>query len=138
MRGLLADVNVAGHLTYLQQRLAALSLWPLFEELNLELATFPVVGLPLDANDRTVWNFCQRERWVLFTENRNYDGADSLSATLEDSFQEGHLPVFTIANKRRFERDREYANQVAADIADVLFEIVLMNYQGPGRIYIPR
>ena len=138
LRGLLADVNVSGYMAYLQLRLVALGFWPVFVELGLDLATFNQVGLAEDANDRIVWNFCQREGWVLFTENRNHKDEDSLNAVLEDSFRSGNLPVVTLANKSRFVEDREYANRIAADVADVLYEIATMGYEAPPRVYVPR
>ncbi len=46
MRGLLADVNVQGHLPYLLHLLEALDLLALLAELNLEFATLPDLNLP--------------------------------------------------------------------------------------------
>ena len=73
MRGLLADVNVQGHLLYLHQLLENLGLWPVLAELKLELVTFRDLKLPPRLDDRSLWNYCQDEGWVLFTENRNHD-----------------------------------------------------------------
>ena len=39
MRGLLADVNVQGHLRYLRRLLEDLDLWAVLQELNLTFAT---------------------------------------------------------------------------------------------------
>ncbi len=84
MRGLLADVNVQRHALVLRHRLEALDLWPVLVEMGLTVATFRDVELARDLDDRAIWTFCQREGWVLFTENRN-DGVDSLHAVLTGS-----------------------------------------------------
>ncbi len=138
MLGLLADVNVQGHLSYLQRLLHALDLWGVLVEQGLQFATFSDLGLPRDLDDRSLWDYCQRAGWVLLTENRNQDGNDSLQATLADSWMWGHLPVLTLANKRRFERDPEYARVVATDVAELLFGISQKEYRDMPRIYVPR
>jgi hypothetical protein len=138
MQGLLADVNVQGHLLHVRYLLEALDLWSILEELNLRLVTFPELQVPRDIDDRSLWNRCQREGWVLFSENRNDDGADALQATLADSWQIGCLPVLTLSDKGKFEHDRAYANRVAADIADLLFGIAQEEqYRDRPRIWVP-
>ena len=139
MQGLLADVNVQGHLPYLRARLEALNLWTVLAELKVRLVTFPELKLPRDLDDRPLWNQCQQDGWLLFTENRNHDGPDSLHATLADSWRMGHLPIVTLANKGRFEHDRGYADRVATDVAEILFGIVQeQKYLDQPRIWVPR
>ena len=138
MQGLLADVNVQGHLSYLRRLLVALDLWPVLAELNLWLATFAECQYAPEILDRDLWNRCQAEGRVLLTENRNHDDPDSLEATLRDSWQVGHLHVLTLANKTRFEHDRDYAQRIATDIAELLFGIALGEYRDLSRIYVPR
>jgi hypothetical protein len=138
VRGLLADVNVQGHSPYLRQLLVTLDLWIVLAEKKLEFKTFRDLGLPRNLDDRSLWNHCQEQGYVLFTENRNHDGPDSLHATLTDSWQIGHLPVLTLANKGEFERSTGYAKQVATDIADLLFGIDEGEYRDQNRIYVPR
>jgi hypothetical protein len=120
MRGLLADVNVQGHLPYLRQLMVNLCLWPVLAELNLALVTFRDLDLPPHLDDRSLWNHCQEQGWALFTENRNHYGLDSLNATLMDSWRVGHFPVLTLANKGKFDHSRQYAARVATDIAELL------------------
>lgn len=138
MRGMLADVNVQGHLPYLRLLLETLDLWPVLTELRLGLVTFPDLNLPRDLDDRSLWNRCQQDGWVLFTENRNHDGSDSLQAMLMDSWRIGCLPVLTLANKGRFEHSREYAARVATDVAELLFGVNQAEYRDRPRIYVPR
>lgn len=138
MRGLLADVNVQGHLPYLLHLLESLGLAGLLGEIGLRLVTFGDLGLDRGLGDRPLWRFCQDEGWVLFTDDRNDDGRDSLRRTLDDSWTAGRLPVFTLSNKGRFERDRAYAERVAEDVATLMFGIVSEGgYRDRSRIYVP-
>jgi len=138
MRGLPADVNVQGHLPYLRRLLEAMDLWPAIEALNLSLVTLRDLQLARDSDDRLLWRRCQQEGWVLFPENRNHDGPDSLHATLTDSWQMGCLPVLTLSDKQRFEHDRSYADRVAADVAELLFGIAQeQQYRDQPRIWVP-
>ena len=138
MRGLLADVNIQGHLPYLRRLLETLDLWPVLAELQLDLVTFSDLALSRDLDDRSLWNHCQQEEWGLFTENRNHEGAHSLGATLSESWRRGQHPVQTLANKGRFEHSREYAERVARDVAELLFGIAQGEYRDRDRIYVPR
>lgn len=139
MQGLLADVNVQGHLRHLVHMLDRTGLREDLEiHLNLRFVTFPDLGLPPDLNDRDLWNFCQLHQWVLFTENRNDDGPNSLKRTLDQQWRPGHLPVLTLGNKARFMHNRIYAEKVAADTADLLFSIEAEGIASDrARIYVP-
>jgi hypothetical protein len=134
---MLADIDVQGHLPYLRQLTEVLGLWECLAELRLDFVTFPELDLPRDLDDRSLWNRCQEMGWVLLSENRNHDGPDSLQATLTDSWNEGHLPVLTLSNKGRFEHSRAYAEQVASDVAELLFGISQGQYRDQPRIYVP-
>jgi hypothetical protein len=138
MQGLLADVNVQGHLPYLGRLLDALGLSRIIMALNLRLVTFRDLQLAPDLDDRVLWEHCQHDGWVLLTENRNHDGPNSLQATLTDSWQRGCLPVLTLSDKRRFEYDRLYADRVATDVAELLFGIAQeKQYCDQPRIWVP-
>jgi hypothetical protein len=138
MPGLLADVNLQGHLPYLARVLAGLGLLDMLQEFGLALATFPDLGLDRGLDDRTLWNYCQANHWVLFTDNRNRDGENSLQATIEDSWREGHLPILTLANKGKFENSAAYAAKVAEDVADLLVGIFHDGIRDQSRIFVPR
>lgn len=138
MRGRLADVNVQGHSQVVRRLLETLDLWSILVESAIEFATFTDLGIPENLDDRSLWNYCQREEWVLFTENRNEDGIDSLQTAIADSWTNGHLPVLTLANKRRFSQDADYAKTVAADVAELLYGMTIGEYRNQPRIYIPR
>ena len=138
MPGLLTDVNVQGHLPYLRRMMVKAGVMDLVEGLGLTMATFPTLGLDRETQDRALWNYCQANGWVLFTDNRNAAGADSLQSTIEDSWREGSLPVITLANKGRFENSEAYALVVAEDVADVLIRVFYDEVRDQPRIFVPR
>ena len=84
MRGLLADVNLQGHLLFLKRTLTRIDLLPILTAMGVDWATHRTPGLPQELDDRRLWHYCQQEGWVLFTDNRNREDEDSLGATLED------------------------------------------------------
>jgi hypothetical protein len=138
MRGLLADLNVQGHLGYLRHLLEGLGLWTVLDAIGIELVTFAHLQWPVDLNDRALWTQCQHDGWILLTDNRNADDRDSLQATLVDSWQPGKLPVLTLSSKTKFERSAEYRERVAVDVAELLFGIVQGEYRDRDRIFVPR
>lgn len=138
MRGLLADKNVEGHQARIEQLLEPRGLRKALAELGVEFSTFAVAGFEHDIDDRTLWQRCQDSGWVLFTDNRNDDGETSLQATLASIWSPGNLPVITLANKRRFEKDADYRKRVADDVAELLFGILAGDSRDLDRIYVPR
>ena len=91
MRGLLADVNVAAHAQSLRGLFDSLGLAAILSKMDLVVCTFSDLGIAPDADDRFLWNYCQENGWVFFTDNRNDDGADSLKATLDEMLASGLL-----------------------------------------------
>lgn len=85
-----------------------------------------------------------RAGWLLFTDNRNASGHDSLEATLQDSWMQGNLPVITASSKSRFEHDADYRTKVAAAIAEIMMGVAAERagleperYCSQPRIYVP-
>lgn len=138
MRGLLADVNVQGHLPYLRRLFVALGLWDVLVAEKIAIAAFPNVNLASNLNDRAIWSFCQSEGWVLFTDNRNDEGTDSLQSTIDTAWQLGHLPVVTVSDRQRFVQETDYARRLAADLVEVLYGASLGQYRDQPRIFLPR
>ncbi len=139
MRGLLADVNLEAHAERLPGLFDRLGLGDVLAGAHLVVATLNEIGLPLAANDRFLWTYCQQQGWVLFTDNRNDDGPDSLEATLRDSWSPGCLPVVTLAKQLRFMRSGPYRRRVAEDLAELLFAISQdeSRYRSSPRIWVP-
>jgi hypothetical protein len=137
MHGLLADVNVQGHLPYLARLMEGQGLREILAEMGISLMTFPDLGLDRSTDDRTLWNYCQENDWVLFTDNRNHEDENSLNATIQDLWREGHLPVVTLANKRKFENSEAYATRVAQDVAELLVIAFVDRIRNQRRIFVP-
>jgi hypothetical protein len=122
---------------YLRRLMERQGLLEILTELGISLATFTDLGLDRGMDDRTLWHFCQENGWVLFTDNRNYDGENSLEATIQESWREGHLPVLTLANKGKFENSEAYAARVAQDVAELLVVALVDAVRNQARIFVP-
>jgi hypothetical protein len=135
MRGILADINVVGHVE------AIVTLWTsktwsdLWSALGLRIFDSATVGLSHDTPDSLIWRICQREQLVLITANRNEIGPDSLGATIRNENRPDSLPVVTIADADRVLFDRAYAERVAESLLDYLMRID--EVRGTGRLYVP-
>jgi hypothetical protein len=135
MRGILADINVVGTLTYLGHIWRSDTWRELWFGLGIAIESFESLGLPLNASDAVIWRTCQREQLILITENRNADVPDSLEMVIRVENQPDSLPVVTLADPRRITRDRLYAQTVAERLLDYLMRID--EVRGTGRIYVP-
>ncbi len=107
----------------------------LWNFLNLVILTFDDLSLAADASDRLLWQTCQAKGAVLITANRNADGPDSLERTMQGLNTPASLPIVTLANVERIRRDGQYAEQVADQLLDLLFDID--NLRGSGRLFVP-
>jgi len=98
---------------------------------------FKDVGLSDDADDETVWQFCQKHKYLLITGNRRtVDGHISLEITIRRLRQETSLPVLTIGNLDRTLHDRSYCEQCAQRLAEIVFDLE-EKYLGVTRLYLP-
>jgi len=132
---ILSDINAVGDVKRLV-RLLKHSPWSdVWGELEIDLLEFTDLGLPVDASDAVIWDACQDEGAVLITRNRNADGLDSLEMTLRSRNASDSMPVFTLSDPHRLQRDRNYARRVADSLIERLFD--LETYRGVGRIYLP-
>lgn len=135
MKGLLADVNVQGHVDALVD-LMQTEPWKLFwQYLDLQYFHFADIGLPVDAADSVVWDTCQAAELILITDNRNRGDSTSLEATIQARNLPSSLPVFTIANIPQLRASKEYAERVVEKLLDALLRID--NLRGTGRLYLP-
>ena len=96
------------------------------------------IGLPRGTLDRVLLEFCEREKWLLITGNRNHDGPDSLEAVIREG--ELHYPVFTVSDPERLNWDSHYVEAVAIDLLDNIDLIFKQNdhFRGVGRIFLPK
>jgi hypothetical protein len=60
-----------------------------------------------------------------------------LESVIRHEWAVGCLPVVTIANKAKFTRDRKYRLDVAAQVADLLFDLAQGKKRDQQRIYVP-
>jgi hypothetical protein len=122
VKGILADINIQGHVDLLVALMQA-EPWKLFwDHLHLRYLHFAEIGLDPQAQDSLVWETCQKEALILVTDNRNKDDPDSLEATIQARNTSTSLPVLTIANiphlrasRVRRSRDRSTAGLLAAN-----------------------
>lgn len=135
MKGLLADINIRGHVNLLVVLMKA-EPWKIFwDHLQLQYLHFGDVGLDRESPDYLIWETCQKEELVLITENRKKKDADSLEATIQTRNNPTCLPVFTIANVPRLRASRAYADRIIKQLIDALLRIDTL--RGTGRLYLP-
>jgi hypothetical protein len=135
MRGLLADINILGHLRALIAVLEDDYWRDVWHSLNLPLYSFRDFGLATNASDALVWQKCQDEELVLLTGNRNSDGPDSLEAVLRAKNTPACLPVFTVGDTERVLQSKQYAERVVERLLEYVLDVE--NYRGTGRLYLP-
>jgi hypothetical protein len=139
--GIVADVNMIGQVRDLVRFLLRTAdyrdyrdYWDIY---GFRLATFAELGLTRESSDRDIWTACQAHGLILVTENRNHDDPDSLEAMVQAAGPDA-LPVVTVSDKDALAADRRYAETVAADLLEVLMDIVdLDRHRGAGRVYLP-
>jgi hypothetical protein len=135
MKGILADINIQGHFNILLHHWQS-EVWKGFwEELGLAVHTFKEWGLESTAADSVLWKECQQRQVVFLTANRNDEGPESLEATIRTCNTPESLPVFTLADAKRFLKDKGYAARVAVKLLEYLHDIE--NYRGAGRLFVP-
>lgn len=135
MKGILADINARGQVEYLVQLMRTETWISFWDALGLVLRHFEDVGLTPTSTDLEIWRRCQAEQLVLITDNRNYESADSLEATIRKFNTPDSLPVFTIGDLNKFSTMRSYAEQVVVKCYDYLLRID--SVRGTGRLYLP-
>jgi hypothetical protein len=135
MQRILSDHDVQGHVSRLMD-ICQLPPWvELWRELGCVICTFQDFDLPEDASDAVIWQTCQDHDILLLTGNRNAEGPESLEMTIRRRNTPTCLPILTLADPDRIQRDRQYAEWVAERLFDVLIDPDAL--RGTGRLYIP-
>lgn len=96
--------------------------------------TFEQLNLGWTSTDREVWLFCQHERLILITGNRNMESDDALETVIRQLNSEQAVPVVTIA-RPAMHLDTSYREDCAYRLADIVAN--LPNLLGTGRQIIP-
>ncbi|SRR5712691_13487393 len=135
VKGILADVNIEGHVERLCQLMRQEYRQEFWEDLQLKVPTFAEIGLNPGDPDVLVWQKCQEEELVLITANRNQTSTDSLDMTIRALGTATSLPVLTIGDPERVLRSRDYAERVADKLLQYVFDIDV--HRGAGRLYLP-
>ena len=135
MTGILADINIQGHIDLLMDLVRSDEWIEFWQFLDLTYVTFGEVGLRANASDADIWQLCQDQGYVLVTSNRNRDSADSLEATIRSRSTTDSLPVLTLSDPERMRNDRQYAGLVAISFIQTLLDIDAV--RGAGRLYLP-
>ena len=107
----------------------------LWRELDCIICTFEDFDLPLDATDAAIWQVCQDHNVLLITGNRNAESPESLEMTIRQRNASHCLPVLTLADPDRIQRDRHYAESIVERLFDILIDPDAL--RGTGRLYLP-
>ena len=105
------------------------------EILPIRFVTFKEMNLPINSNDRVVWQLAQANQMILLTANRSMKGEDSLEQVLREENRLDSLPVITIGDADRFLADRAYRNRCVDRILEILIDIEI--WMGVGRLFVP-
>jgi len=135
VKGILADVNTRGPVEDLVREMQGANWLEFWIHLGLTLFHFEDLGLRRDATDLEIWQKCQENQLILITDNRNKNSPDSLEATIQQYNMSESLPVFTIADLRKFRKSRAYAQRVLEKLYEFLLDIDRL--RGTGRLYLP-
>ncbi len=135
MLRILSDNDVQGHVSRLMD-ICQLTPWvELWRDLECVLCTFKDFDLPNDAIDAAIWQACQDNDILLITGNRNAAGPESLEITIRQHNTPHCLPVLTLADPDRIQREHQYAESVVERLFDVLIDPDTL--RGTGRLYLP-
>src|SRR5438045_2194562 len=105
MRGLLADANADGYLEILLRVCRGDEWVGIWNELAVATFTFSELRLDRAMQDDDLWDYCQREGFILLTANRNSDGPRSLDRAIRSRNEVNSFPVLTIADTDRLRTD---------------------------------
>ena len=128
----LIDHNLRGHAVILLGSLEA-SGW--LDLISIRFVLFEEVGLPIDSNDRTVWEFAQSNQMILLTANRSMKGKNSLEQVIREENTSTSLPVVTIGSIDRLLTEPGYGERCVNRLVEIVVDIE--DSRGARRIFIP-
>ena len=136
MKGILADINIAGQVRDLVETFFTSEEWSeVWQAVGVPYLVFSNVGLDPRAPDDVVWQMCQDNGLVLITGNRNDDGPTSLEATIRERLKPDSLPVVTVSRPKSLGLNSAYTARVGIQLLDYLLNID--KFRGTGRLYVP-
>lgn len=102
----------------------------------VKLLFFEDIGLHHSTDDKTLWQLCQGQNYLLLTGNRTAsDGVKSLEYVIYNLVQPSSLPVITIGNLDRINAEPHYCWSCAEDLVEIVLN--LDSVRGTPRLYIP-
>jgi hypothetical protein len=91
--------------------------------------------LPVNSDDRVVWQLAQSNQMILLTANRSMKGENSLEQVMREEITSASLPVITIGDADRLLNDPEYRERCATRLVEIVLD--MDGYRGVSRLFIP-
>lgn len=128
----LVDHNLRGHAVLLSGSLLSGG-W--LDWISLQFITFDEMELPINSDDRVVWQLAQSNQMILLTANRSMKGENSLEQVMREEMTPTSLPVITIGDADRLLNNFEYRERCATRLVEIVLDID--SYKGVSRLFIP-
>lgn len=129
---ILVDHNLGGHAILLAGSILSGG-W--LDWVLIRFITFDEIGLPINSDDRVVWQLAQSNNMILLTANRSMKGENSLEQVMREEMTSTSLPVITISDADRLFNDSQYRQRCAVRLAEIVLDI--NDYMGVSRLFIP-
>jgi hypothetical protein len=128
----LVDHNLRGHAVLLSGSILSGG-W--LDWVPIRFITFDEMRLPVNSDDRVVWQLAQSNQMILLIANRSMKGENSLEQVMREEITPALLPVITIGNANRLLNDPEYRERCAIRLVEIVLDID--GYRGVSRLFIP-
>jgi predicted nuclease of predicted toxin-antitoxin system len=128
----LVDHNLRGHAILLSGSILNGG-W--LDWVSIQFVTFDEMRLPVNSDDRVVWQLAQSNQMILLTANRSMKGKNSLEQVMREETTPRSLPVITIGDADRLLNDPEYRERCATRLVEIVLDID--GYKGVSRLFIP-
>lgn len=128
----LIDHNLRGHAVLLSGSILSGG-W--LDWVSIRFITFDEMKLPVNSDDRLVWQLAQSNQIILLTANRSMKGENSLEQVMREEITPASLPVITIGNADRLLNDPGYRERCATRLVEIVLDID--GYRGVSRLFIP-
>ncbi len=128
----LIDHNLRGHAVLLSGSILSGG-W--LDWVPIRFITFDEMKLPINSDDRVVWQLAQSNQMILLTANRSMKGENSLEQVMHEEITPTSLPVITIGNADRLLNEPEYRERCATRLVEIVLD--LDAYRGVSRLFIP-
>jgi hypothetical protein len=116
---IMADNDVIGAVQAVRKLVESAAWRDLAVGVTLTFIDFESLSLLPTASDREVWPACQTADVVLITANRT-GGEESLTEVISQLGDDNSPPVITIGNAKRAVRDRDYLENCAFALLDLI------------------